>query len=310
MQFVDKPFGADVHILDPQTAFMAGKIKTDNLDDLRMFEKAFPANPEIIVNVLKQQQELDTGLVESAEDIAPEKKSDLLFVHMLPMCFVPQAVADWEANIHFKINGAGDYTVKVEDGKSEISKGLSGEPTSVIESDYEDFRMITRHRVLEDSTLVSQEQLEEWDDDLELDFELGDDQLEAIAGGKGGGCGAEASASTSSGVEACGAAAGAVAACGAAACGADAGAATACGAAACGAAVGAYGVCGADACAAAAGIGTACGAAAGVGACAGDVCGAAVGAGVCAGNVCGVDVLGGADIGPCGINVIPCVPGT
>src|SRR5690606_42159508 len=68
-------------------------------------------------------------------------------------------------------------------------------------------------------------------------------------------------------------------------------------------------VCGAAACPADAGVGTACGADAGVGACAGDVCGAAVGAGVCAGNVCGVDILGGVDVSPCGINVIPLVPG-
>ncbi|WP_420548084.1 hypothetical protein [Curvivirga sp.] len=310
MQFVDKPFGADVHILDPQTAFMAGKIKTSNLEDLQLFEKAFPANPEVIVNVAKQQQEMEGAVVESADDIAPEKKSDLLFLNILPLCFVPQAAGDWDTTIHFKIGGAGEYTINVANGETNITKGLSGDPSTVIESDYDDFRLITRHRVLEDSTLVTDEQLEEWDDDIELDMELSDDQLEAVAGGKGGSCGAEAAAGTACGADACGAAAGAGNACGAAACAADAGVGNACGAAACGAAVGVGTVCGADACPAAAGVGTACGAAAGVGACAGDVCGAAVGAGVCAGNVCGIDVLGGADIGPCGINVIPLVPGT
>ncbi len=310
MEYVDKPFGADVHILDPQTAFMAGKIKTSNIDDLRMFERAFPANPEVLVNVAKAEQGAEGGtVVESTEDVPAKAKTDLLFLKVLPMCFIPANAPEWETNIHFKIAGAGDYTIAVANGETEITEGLNGEAESVIESDYEDFRLILRHIVLRDSTLVAEEQLEEWDDEIELDMELEDDQLEAVAGGKGS-CGAEAAAATACGADACGAAAGVANACGAAACGADAGAYNACGAAACGAAVGYGTVCGADACAAAAGVGTACGAAAGVGACAGDVCGAAVGAGVCAGNVCGIDVLGGADCGPCAINVIPLVPGT
>jgi len=308
MEYVDKPFGADVHILDPQTAFMAGKIKTTNIDDLRMFERAFPAKPEVLVNVAKQQQEKDDHVVKTTDDIPAKDKADLLFLKVLPMCFVPANAGDWETNIHFKVTGAADYTISVANGACAISEGLLGEPDTVIESEYDDFRLILRHIVLRDSTLVSEDQLEEWDDDIELDMELEDDQLEAIAGGKG--CGAEASAGTACGADGCGAAAGAGVACGAAACGADASAGTACGAAACGAAVGVGSVCGADACAAAAGVGTACGAAIGVGACAGDACGAALGAGVCAGNVCGVDILGGADCGPCAINVIPLVPGT
>ena len=311
MEFVDKPFADNVVLMDPVTAYMAGKIKTDNLGDLQMFEKCFPANPEVLVNVAKAQQEIEGGVVETPDDIEPDVKADLFFLKIVPLLFLPNVAGDWESTMLFKLGEeAGQYTIKVADGACTVSKGDSGNATTTVESDYDDFRMILRHVVLRDSHLVSPEQLEEWDEDVELDVELSDDQLEAVAGGKGGGCGAEASAATACGSDFCGAAAGTAGACGAAACGGDASVASACGAAACGAAVGALGVCGADACAAAAGVATACGAAAGVGACAGDVCGAAVGAGVCAGNVCGIDVLGGADVGPCAINVIPLVPGT
>lgn len=314
MEFVDKPFADDVALMDPITAHMAGKIKTDNLEDLQMIERCFPANPAVLVNVAKAEQEKETRVVEDPDDINPEVKADLFFLKVMPMLFLPNMAGDWESTVLFKLGEAGEYTVKVADGACRVVKGDAGDIDTTVESDYDDFRMILRHVVLRDSHLVDEEQLEEWDEDVELDVELSDDQLEAVAGGKGGkkpsGCGAEAAAGTACGADFCGAAAGAGNACGGAACAADAAVGTACGAAACGAAVGAGGVCGADVCGAAAGVGTACGAAAGVGACAGDVCGAAIGAGVCAGNVCGVDILGGADVGPCGINVIPLVPGT
>ncbi|RVU33968.1 hypothetical protein EOI86_22855 [Hwanghaeella grinnelliae] len=325
MEFVDKPFADDVALMDPVTAHMAGKIKTDNLRDLQMVERCFPANPAVLVSVAKAEQEKSGRVVETPDDIDPEVKADLFFLKVLPMLFLPNVAGDWESTILFKLGEAGEFTLKVADGACRVVKGDSGDANTTVESEYEDFRMILRHVVLRDSHLVDEDTLDEWDEDVELDMELSDDQLEAIAGGKGGGCGAEASAANACGSEYCGAAAGAGVACGGAACGVEAAAGTACGAAACGAAAGAGGACGADACGAAAGVGTVCGAAAcaadasagaacgaavGVGACAGDVCGAALGAGVCAGNVCGIDILGGADVGPCGINVIPLVPGT
>lgn len=304
MQFIDRPFSDDVLIVDPRTALMAGYMKTNDIPDLEMFEAAFPANPSVIMQVATSQREKGEAagtIVETPDDVTPEQKSDLMFLEMLPLCFNPEVAGDWETVMHWQIEGAANYTIKVENGACEISKGLIGEADCLVETTYEHFRTVVRHRALQDSTLVTDEQLEEWDnDDVSLDVELSDDQLEAIAGGKGS------------------------SACGAAACGTDVGAGTACGAAACGGALGVGTACGADACTAAACAGAACGAAAGhysacaaagcgaavggPGACAGDACGVAAGAGVCAGNACGIDILGGADIGPCGINIIPGIP--
>lgn len=304
MQYVDRPFTSDVKIVSPEMAYMSGALKTDNLAELRRFERAFPMNPQVVMSTVLA---LRDEYAQRAE-ITPKDKMDVLFQQILPKCYLAsQASPDWEPVYHFRIGSADDYTIKVVNGVATGVVGLVDDATCTLESDYQDFRQVLRYELLDDSGQVTDAQLDAWKDDEDLDTELDDEQLEAIAGGKG--CGAEGSAGTVCGSESCGAAAGAGAACGAATCAADAALGTACGAAACGAAVGVGGVCGADACGAAAGAGTACGAAAGVGACAGDVCGAAVGAGVCAGNVCGVDILAGADVGPCAVNVIPLVPG-
>lgn len=276
MEFVDKPswggqqIGDAVKILDPRTAYMTGAIKTTDIQDLEMFERAFPANPSVIVQVIgdeKAKGAADGSKVESADDVSPEDKSDLMFLKMLPLCFNPGMAGDWDTVMHWKIEGAADYTISVANGSCEIAKGLHGEHDTLIETTYEGFRLIVRHRVLDDSGFFSEEQLDDWSEEAELDVELSDDQLEAISGGKGGGCGAEASGASACGGDACGAAACGGAACGAAACGAAA--------------------CGADACGVAAGAG-----------------------GVCAANACGVDVSPGWDIGGCAINVVPGVPGT
>lgn len=307
MQYADKPFGADVPIMSPENAYMSGALKTDNLDDLRRFEAVFPLQPQV---VMKTALELRDFYSKRGSLPTSKEKMDVLFLNMIPKVFVASAAADWNANLQFKIEGAGDYTVTVKGGAVVPTEGLVGKPTCTVTSHFENFRKLLRFEMLEDSGGFSQQQLERWQDDESMDRELSDDMLEAVAGGKGGGgCGAEASHQTACGADACGAAAGGRTACGAAACAVAGGAYTACGADACGAAVGIGTACGAAACPAAACAGAACGADAGVGACAGAACGAAVGAGVCAGNVCGVDVLGGADVGPCAINVIPCVPG-
>lgn len=299
MKVVDKPwFGketpaaAGVSIVSPESAYLSGQLKTSNLDNLRRFETTFPLAPQVILETAqdKRQGYIDRGSLPTSEE-----KMDILFLEVMPKIFKKRYVQDWDATFHFEIEEAGQYTVEIKEGELTTTKGHIGEATTTVSAHEEVWRKIMRFEMLEDSNVFGDQLLEGWQDEESIDTELSDDQLEAIAGGKGGGCGAAASAVTACGADACGAAAGVATACGAAACAAAAGAYTACGGQACGAAVGYGAACGADACAAAA--------------CAGDVCGAAVGAGVCAGNVCGIDVLGGADIGPCAINVIPCVPG-
>lgn len=320
MQFIDKPYASNVNLMSPEHAYMAGRIKTSSLDELRNFQRAFPFNPDRVVDVFKELVEESKKHPEPPTDA---QKVNFAFTRLLPRCYSPQSLVDWQAVIHFTVTDVASYTITTDGTKADVVAGLAGTPTATIEMDYETYRAVLRFEVIEDSHLVTDDQLADWETTEEmLDVELADEQLEAVAGGKGcskeaakgsacskDGCGAAAGGGTACGAAACGAAACGAAACGADACGGAACAAAGCGGAACGAAGGAGSVCGgavcgADACAAAACAAAACAAAA----CAAAACGADAGAGVCAGNACGANILGGADVGPCAVNVIPCVP--
>ncbi len=290
-------------LLDPEKAYLAGKIVTDDLDALRRFRSVFPVNPKAALEV-GQEVAADIQKKHDAGKLTNEVVADVAFLKLLPKLFKKDQAKGWGQAINFKITDAATYSIAVEGDQVKVAKGASKTADAEIKMDLETLTGIMNFSAMKQSGNIERVEI---DDSEFLDAELGDDQLEAVAGGKG--CGAEGGAAQACGADVCGAAGGIATACGAAACGAAGGAYTACGADACGAAVGYGTACGAAACAAAACAADACGAAVGAGACAGAACGAAVGAGVCAGNVCGADVLGGADVGPCGVNVIPCFPG-
>ncbi len=239
MQFIDKPFTSNVTLMSPEHAYMAGRIKTSDLEDLRNFQRAFPFNPERVVEVFK---ELVTESKKYTGPPTDAQKVDIAFTKLLPRCYSPQSVGDWTGVIRFTVTDMAAYTITVDGTKASVEAGTGPTPTSSIEMDYETYRSVMRFEVLEDSHLVSDDVLLDWESQEEMaDVELSDDQLEAVAGGKG---------EPPPPVQAC-----AADACGAAACGADACAAAACGAAACGAAACAAAACPAAACGIDAGIG-------------------------------------------------------
>jgi len=46
--------------------------------------------------------------------------------------FLPDKAGDWKAVLHFEIDGAGDLTMKIADGKISVAKGKEGDATCVI----------------------------------------------------------------------------------------------------------------------------------------------------------------------------------
>lgn len=280
-----------------------------NLDDLMLFRKAFDFEA---LDVKEVQEQLKADF-ERAEDKSPDNllklQVDFTF-RMVSKYYDPSRAKGWKATMLFKIDNIGDYTVVIDGQTAKVTKGTTPAPTCIVKTDV--------------TSLATQLALIRIEDTRE-DDELSDADLEMVAGGKGGGCGAEASGASACGADysgagacgaaACGGAACGAAACGAAACGGDACGAAGCAGAACGGAACGGAACGGDACGGAACGGAGCAAAAcGAAACGGDLCaaaacGAAVGNGVCAGNACGVDVQGAADVGPCAVNVCPGIPG-
>ncbi|MBF0310661.1 MAG: hypothetical protein HQL56_14150 [Magnetococcales bacterium] len=294
MEFVDKPYTDNVRLMSPENAYMAGRIKTSKLEDLRYFERAFPLDPAKVVTLFKEMREIS---ITRPEGLTAKEKVDFTFLKLLPMCYAPSQAPDWEAVLDFEVKEIGEYTIRVANDQVEVVPGLSDDPEATsVSMDYETYRAVLRFVALEDSQLLSQEQLDSWQSAEEaMDVELSDDQLEAVAGGKSCGNHHDKGKPKDKDKKSCGSQAGKGQACGSDACGAAAGAGGACGGARCGVAACAGDACGANAC--------------GADACAGAACGVAGGSGACAGNACGVDLSSGVDCGPCGVNVIPVVPG-
>lgn len=275
MQYIDNAKYGKTNILSPEQAVMSGQIRTDNLDDLRRFERCFPIQPEVVLALAEKINERFTDV----ESITPGEKVKIIFNDLLPGCFSPAVASGWRATLQFTIGDRDTYTVDVADGKVNIQEGRHGTSTCSSTMEPDTLFSVLRFEALNDAHQF--DDVDVLDDGEELNMELDDSQLELIAGGKGS-CGAEGC-----GADGCGAAATGAGVCGGAACGA-----AATGAGACYSAVGGATACGADGCAAAG-----CGAAA---------CGAAAcGANVCAIEACAADACG-ADA--CAIDVIPVIP--
>lgn len=63
------------------------------------------------------------------------------FIYRLPSKISPQAIEGHDTTFHFDLDGenGGQFTVKVLNGKVDVTDGLSGEPTCVIRASDENF---------------------------------------------------------------------------------------------------------------------------------------------------------------------------
>lgn len=63
------------------------------------------------------------------------------FIYKLPSKISPQAIEGHETTFHFDLEGegGGQYTVKVSNGKVDVTDGLSGEPTCVVRASDDNF---------------------------------------------------------------------------------------------------------------------------------------------------------------------------
>ncbi len=113
--------------MNPQQAFMGGKIKADNMGDLMKFATCFD---------MKKAAAIARERAAAGE---PKKRSihdqvDEVFTRM-PAAFVPEKAAGWAATMHFEISGTGSYTITVADGTCDSSKGAPDDATCTITYD-------------------------------------------------------------------------------------------------------------------------------------------------------------------------------
>ncbi len=61
------------------------------------------------------------------------------FLFSLPEKVAPEVVEGLSTLFHFDITDAGQFTVKLDDGKFEVSEGLSGDPNCKVSTSAESF---------------------------------------------------------------------------------------------------------------------------------------------------------------------------
>lgn len=66
------------------------------------------------------------------------------FIFSLPAKAKPEVLEGQNALFHFDIAGAGQYTVKVADGKLETAEGLEGDPSCKVSTSAESFEKLLR----------------------------------------------------------------------------------------------------------------------------------------------------------------------
>lgn len=105
--------------VDPTKAFMAGKIKADNLTDMMRFSKVFD-----LMGFAPRAQELAAGNAGGADgDSGSTKDPQEEAFENMNLAFVEEKAANWKAGIYFAVDGGTDYTLQVADGQLNIAKG-------------------------------------------------------------------------------------------------------------------------------------------------------------------------------------------
>jgi len=119
----------------PEKAFMGGKITATNLGDMMKFGGAFDMKKAKDLAMAGQASAPATApAAAAAAPATPSAIIEAAFKRM-PEIFVPDKAKGWNANIHFEIKGAEDYTVGIKDGKCTTEKGKVGTPTCVVKTD-------------------------------------------------------------------------------------------------------------------------------------------------------------------------------
>ena len=117
----------------PDKAYMGGRIAADHLPDVMLFSAAFDFGK------LAASLAGKPAPVAAAEAPAAEEEPDLITqaFTLMPQVFIPERAKGWEAVLHFALGDGHDWSVHIADGECRTERGLTGEPTCVVEADAE-----------------------------------------------------------------------------------------------------------------------------------------------------------------------------
>ena len=125
--------------VQPQQAFLTGKIKASNMAELMRFGQVFKLRnlrDEIKARPAPEPAEpVEEAVASRGPDLStPGGRIDYLF-ERIPDAFVTDAAGSWKAGLHFAIGGAGDYQIVVQEGSCTSGAGKPDTPTCVIRID-------------------------------------------------------------------------------------------------------------------------------------------------------------------------------
>ncbi|MBF0352150.1 MAG: CoA transferase [SAR324 cluster bacterium] len=116
--------------MNPQMAFMSGKLKVSNIGAMMQFVSFFS---KVTPELLKSAPVVTVAPSPVVSEAPVESVSNLFKI--LPTRFLADRAKNGTMLVHFKISGkeSGEYSVRLENGKCEVEKGLVGKPTCVVD---------------------------------------------------------------------------------------------------------------------------------------------------------------------------------
>ena len=118
-----------------EKAFMAGKVSATNLGDMMKFGTAFDMKKaQAMAEAEKAAGAAAPAAAAAPRALGPAEIIAQAFARM-PEIFVADKAKGWTANIQFEIKEAGDWSVKIADGKCTVTKAKEGTPTCVVKTD-------------------------------------------------------------------------------------------------------------------------------------------------------------------------------
>jgi NAD(P)-dependent dehydrogenase (short-subunit alcohol dehydrogenase family)/acyl dehydratase/putative sterol carrier protein len=109
--------------VEPQQAFMAGKIKSTDIASLMKFGQYF--------DMRKAAVALSKAEGSKAKEQSPEALVDMIF-ERIHEGFLPERAGEWNALLHIEVGDALAYTVAIEKGSCRSMKGKEGSPSGTI----------------------------------------------------------------------------------------------------------------------------------------------------------------------------------
>jgi acyl dehydratase/putative sterol carrier protein len=122
--------------VDPQKAFMQGKISATNLADMMRFGTAFDMKKarKMAAEARASASPATAPAAAAPAPIAeptPAEIAEEAFDRM-PEIFVPEKATGWNAQILWAVEGAGDFSVNVADGECTTASGAPQSPTCTV----------------------------------------------------------------------------------------------------------------------------------------------------------------------------------